>query len=152
MAATTAVLVETSIFLWLLEISTGEVITNKETLLVETSLDNVFMTWEFNYVFKRFESDQTGFHQSAFHRYHTRSKKLILGLVPGVILMDNLERINDSICLILYFSYSKKGYRIVKQILQLYYVVHNFFDEWNPINCFNMIKNYNYNFKVGTNS
>jgi hypothetical protein len=43
-AATTAVLVETSNFLWLEEISTGDVITNSETLLVDTSFDNVFMT------------------------------------------------------------------------------------------------------------
>jgi len=66
--------------------------------------------------------------------------------------MDTLSSINDSICLILYFSYGKNGYFIVKQILQLYYTIHNFFDEWTPLNCFGMIKNYTCKFKLGTNS
>ena len=72
MAATTAVLVETSTFLWLVEISTGDVITNSETLLVDTSFDNVFMTQDLlSFQKVQVGSDRLVIHQREFHRINS---------------------------------------------------------------------------------
>jgi hypothetical protein len=91
----------------LLEINTGDVITNKETLLVETSLDNDFMMQDLS-SYQKVRVGSNWFSPVNFSSVPHTEQKINPDLIPGVILTDRPGNINDSICLILYFSYSKK--------------------------------------------